>query len=461
VLATRPLSDTHLVGVVVKMVDNDGRYLQPLWLLGVMGHSSGIQFLKYVRLLTLVGIFLSSWMFLKLLRSYLWEDPLESALMAALFAVNPAFLIVGGWTMTGSISYAVFLGLSAIYLLLRHDRKLPVETHAARSVPLFGFGVLEGIGAAVLLFVSMCIYQPGAMAYWTGAAVWILGRFAGRRQDWIKLAGIFGLFFVVSLIYFLIVSSQADAASRVHLSLNLIRRAAWFVVFPLRTALYFPFVTASFIWSILAFLLLSWGLVLYSRQTSRSFWVPLLIGIILPLTLLPSLMSYVHYDVLRIKASLFGVIILLWSIACKVLPGRLGLSFRPAHLLVVGLVIAGVAGEFCLQRYFVIPQIREESAVQMKLLDYVRENPKMDRPIALFPAVRDARFTGMKPTDELGLPSTSQFWSANNLVYQVLAGITNRNYEDVKDVKVIDLNNNDTAPAGAFVIDLRELRVPR
>jgi len=29
VLATRPLSDTHLVGSVVKMVSNDGRFLQP------------------------------------------------------------------------------------------------------------------------------------------------------------------------------------------------------------------------------------------------------------------------------------------------------------------------------------------------------------------------------------------------------------------------------------------------
>src|ERR1700683_186652 len=122
VISMRPLNAGNLVEKVRGLIGGEGRCLFPIWALGVLGQVDGVQGSKYVRLTTLIAVFFSAIVFYKLLRRHLVRDRLNAALIASIFSINPAFLIISGWAEIGSDCYACLLGLLSGHFLLRDPR---------------------------------------------------------------------------------------------------------------------------------------------------------------------------------------------------------------------------------------------------------------------------------------------------------------------------------------------------
>ena len=467
-LSMRPLNSKTISDTIHNQFDV-GRPLFPIWSLLVMGQVKGIQDLRFVRCLALVGLFFASVVFYQLIRRHLFEDPIDASLIACIFSISPASLIMAGWATLGFYPYACLLGLLSGHVLLLDARfNAPSSKGDSNSETATIAGPAWGRMAlsALLLFLALSIYQPTGMLYWTGAAIWIIGRFTGHREDWIKLARIGGVFFAVLIAYFLFSSTLAASDSRFHASLSVIRRLVWFVLNPLKNSLSFPLLQASDLWSIAALLILSFGVWLFCRQTSRSMWIPPLLLMLSPLTVLPTVFAYQHYDVSRTRQALYALIIILWCLTFKAISRYGGDSIKLKHILISALLILIVSGQYHLQRYLVIPQLREESVLLVKLQEYVRENPKLDRLIVLFPPPLSPPMTEFHGTDEMGFSTLSRHGDPSYEIRQLLAGITNQGYEDVPDIKLLTIYEDrmppqsSEIPPDAFYIDLRQLRAP-
>ena len=470
-LSMRPLNN-ETISNTVHHFNAEGRALFSIWALGVMGQADGIQGLRLARFLALFGIFFSSVVFYKLIRRHLAEDRLDAALAACIFSINPSFLIMAGWAQAGSDAYACFMGLLSSHLLLgdeRFDAPSAKKDAADGNRTSAGSGLERLILSSVLLFASLSLYQPAAMLYWTGAAIWIIGRFAAQREDWVKLARIGALFVIVLGAYLLFVSAFADPNSRFHASLSLVRRMGWFVLYPLQNALCYPSLEPFPLWSIAALLILSLGIWLYCRQTARTMWIPPLVLSFTPLTMLPTMFAYSHYDVSRTRTALYALIIVLWCITFKAVSRFLNDSFKPRHILIPVLILLIVSSQYQLQRYFITPQLWEEAALLVKLQEYVHENPKLDRLIVIWPPPTYPPITEFEGVDEFGFASLSRPAASTPEIKVFLAGITNQKYEDLPNIKIetiyttsqlLDQHIEIPSP-DAFYIDFRQLRSPR
>jgi hypothetical protein len=452
---------------------DQGRPLCPIWALGVMGLANGIQDLRFVRLLTLFGLFFSSIVFYKLIRRHLIKDRIDASLIACIFAINPSFLIMAGWATIGFDSYACLLGLLSSHVLLLDTRfdapssKLDAES---RSASIAGSSWGHVSLSALLLFLALSLYQPCGMLYWTGIAIWIIGRFTAKREDWMKLARIAAVFIGVLGVYFLFCSALADSDSQFHVSVSIIRRIGWFVLNPLQNALSYPSVQPFTLWSVAALLILSYGLWFFCRQTSQTMWIPFLVLMITPLTVLPTIFAANHYDVSRTRTALYGLIIILWYTTFEAIGRSFKDSFKLRHIFIPLLILLIVSGQYHLQRYLIIPQLREESALLVKLQEYVRENPKLDRLIVVCPPPSSPSMTGFSQTDEMGFSTLSRPGdpAPDPEIKQILAGITNQRYEDLPNIKILTIyadrmpaQNNEISSPDAFIIDFQQLRAPR
>ena len=309
------------------------------------------------------------------------------------------------------------------------------------------------------------------MLFWTGAAVWIIGRFTATREDWLKLARIMAFFVVVLGAYFLLCKTLAAPESRFHVSVSLIRRLGWFVLYPLKNSLSYPFIQPFDFWSIVALFILSFGVWLFCRQTSRTMWIPPLVLLLTLLTVLPTVFAYAHYDVSRTRVALYGLIIVIWYITFVAISRQWKSAFMVRRILIPILVILIVSGEYHLQRYLITPQLWEEGALLVKLQEYVRENPKLDRLIVIWPPPTVPPITEFHGIDEMGFASTSRHGALPATPYeirQILAGITHQKYEDLANFQAMfiytedpPLQQNEVPPPGAFLIDFRQLRAPR
>jgi hypothetical protein len=110
----------------------------------------------------------------------------------------------------------------------------------------------------------------------------------------------------------------------------------------------------------------------------------------------------------------------------------------------------------------------EEGALLVKLQEYVRENPKLDRLIVIWTPPKTPPITEFHGVDEMGFASLSRHGTSAYEIRQILAGITNRHYEDLPDIKILPIYSDESrAPDGeippqdAFLIDFRQLRAPR
>jgi hypothetical protein len=189
---------------------------------------------------------------------------------------------------------------------------------------------------------------------------------------------------------------------------------------------------------------------------------------ITPLTVLPTIFAYGHYDVSRTRTALYGVIIILWYTTFVAIVRGLKDSFKLRHILIPILFGLIVAGQYHLQRYFIMPQLWDESALLVKLQEYVRENPKLDRLIAIYPPPTYPPITEFRGVDEMGFASLSRHGAPPYEVRQILAGITNQRFDELPDIKILPIYSDgnpgqvdEIPPQDAFLIDLRQLRAPR
>jgi hypothetical protein len=242
----------------------------------------------------------------------------------------------------------------------------------------------------------------------------------------------------------------------------------WFVLYPLQNCLCYPSIQPFTLWSIAALLILSYGVCFFCRQTSRTMWIPPLVLMITPLTVLPIIFAYGHYDVSRARPALYGLIIVLWCITFKAISHYAKDFIKLRHILIPALFMLIVSDEYHLQRYFIMPQLWEESALLVKLQEYVRENPKLDREIVIWPPPASPPITEFHGVDEMGFASLSRPGAPPYEVRQMLAGVANRKYEDLADIKIVTVSSNqlpaqsnETPPQDAFFIDFRQLRAPR
>ncbi len=470
ILSIRPLN-SEIINNTLHHFNAEGRSIFSVWVLGVMGQASGIQDLRFVRLLTLFGLFFSSVVFYKLLRRHLAEDRIDALLTACIFSINPSFLIMAGWASIGCDSYACLLGLLSSHALLldaRFDAPSSKSEGESRGASIIGSGWGCLFGSALLLFAALFLYQPGAMLYWTGAAIWIIGRFTAKREDWMKLARITAVFIVVLGVYFLFASTLAGPNSRFHVSISLIRRMGWFMLYPLQNALSYPSIQPLTFWSIATLLILSFGVWSFCRQTSRTLWIPSLVLMITPLTVLPTIFAYGHYDTSRTREALYGLIIILWYVVFGTIVRYLKDAFKLRHILIPILIVLIMSGQYHLQRYLITPELREESALLVKLQEYVRENPKLDRLIVIWPPPTNPPTAEFHGVDEMGITSLNRPLGSYYVIRLILAGVTNRNYEDLLKAEIPPIDSydlraqaNQTPPPDAFIIDFRQSRAPR
>ena len=441
----------------------EGRPLFTVWVLAVFHQAQNISDLRYVRLVTLFALFFSGIVAYRLVFKFLFPDRFTASLMGAIFAINPAFLIMSGWACIGCDAYASLMGFLASYILLQDDYFDKPLTAPISPAQLFQDrpGWLRLIVAAALLVTALALYQPGAMVYWTGATIWIIGRFEATLRSWLRLGVIFALFAVGVGLYFLTARLIAGPESRLHVSISIFRRLGWFVLSPLQSALSYPSPQTCMPWSIAALLLLSAGLWLYCRQMNRTMLIPPLVLALTPLTVLPNVFAANHYDASRCRGALYGVLIILWCVSFAALVRFLQRqNLKLVYILTPAVVILTMWGQYHLQRYLITPQIREQSALLVKLQEYVRDNPQLDRTIVIYPPPKTTLLANYIVGDELGMASSSQPWAVGPLVRLILADVTHRSYQDVQSVNVTMIPGDQAAPENAFTIDLRQLHAP-
>jgi hypothetical protein len=442
---------------------NDGRFLYGFWLAGPVAQVHTVAGFKYVRMLTVVGIALSAVVLFRLVRRWLIRDELWAAALAALFALNPGCLALSGWATLGAHCWAAWLGLCSVSILLgrggRADSGEPIPGGAPLVENFARPATSALLGSAALLFLAEALYQPTAMAFWIGIGLWIAGQFDARKAAWRKLALFLALFGVTTLVYFVCAKLLTESGSRVALKISPLRRLAWFVVYPFRGSIAFPALNPSLALSIASAVVLGSGVWLYCRRRQRPVWVWLGLGAMLPLLTLPSLVAAMHYDVFRIRLPLYGMVVVFWSLTLAAWVTTAERLRQARAALLIATVAIALLGQFHLLHHFILPQVVEQSFIQQRLSEYLRESPDLTRPIVVYPPPKSDDYAGLFVDDEWGIPSSSQVWATVPLVRLLLASAQQRPLQELGAVPIARFD--EPHPDDAFVIDLRMLKLAR
>ena len=440
---------------------------RPLWgalVKPVFAVAGAIDNLRFVRIVTVLGIVaLGLLLYGALVRSRIGRLP--ATLVALLVCTMPPFQLYASWTVTFALPWAAFLAGCASLLAataVTAPRRLRQDRLAA---------------ATLLLIFALFIYQPAAMMFWVFLAIALAGSVSdsGRAVQLARLhLGVAAVAAVVGYVGYRIcvwlVGPDAPGADRGAFTRDVAGKAEWFAHWALYGALNLFDVTWSAWLAVLVTAVAAGGLGLWLvRHATRPALFMALAAVLVPLTVLPSLVVEETYDFVAYRALMalsslialyFGLgALALWLTSREWLARRVSDSaLLASERLATAVAIAFVAMSAVVASRNVDTLIAEPQLSELRILrDQVAALPDPVRSVAFVLSSEAERVPGSPFSDEFGYPSTSPWYPAEPLVLLLLReqGRLAASYPDVELLPWYA-----TAPDGVSVINLNGLLVP-
>ena len=279
---------------------------RPLWgalVKPVFAVAGAIDNLRFVRIVTVFGIVaLGLLLYGGLVRSRIGRLP--ATLIALLVCTMPPFQLYASWTVTFALPWAAFLAGCAS-LLAATAVAAPRRLRQDRLV-----------AATLLLIFALFIYQPAAMMFWVFLAIALAGSVAdsGRAVQIARVhLGVAAVAAVVGYVGYRIcvwlVGPDAPGADRGTFTRDVAGKAEWFAHWALYGALNLFDVTWSAWLAVLVTAVAAGGLGLWLvRHAARPVVFMALAAVLVPLTVLPSLVVEETYDFVAYRALMVALV---------------------------------------------------------------------------------------------------------------------------------------------------------
>jgi hypothetical protein len=409
---------------------------------------SDIGDLRYMRFVGVIGIGLLAWLLHRALVSA-GVNSLMAFSFPVLICVMPPFQVFAAWTTT---SFNVYSAISAGLALTAASAVL---SRSSRVVELKGW-----LLATILLTLALTIYQPGAMLFWTFAAI---GLFAEKNT----LSGIAKKFFALLIfsaiplgIEFLLtrlmpiaLEGSGNTQARAQLVLDIPRKTHWFFTEALPNALNLAHVggSGSIATGMALFILV--GFLLYVSGSAMTRFGKLGIALLLvPLSYLPNLLVSEDWASHRSLVGLTTLVALYLGFAvCGYARLRKagGEKMAAAVISCLALGCAFLASRN-ISLEFAVPQMLEYQVLRSEL-----NAGGLERALKIY-FVQPCWCDSVAPLvryDEFGLPSSAQPWVPVPMTFLAL-----RDKGIQLPVIVAPLNGPVDPPPDSLVVDLRKMK---
>jgi hypothetical protein len=426
-----------------------GRPVFALLYLLIFGPADTIAHLSVIRGLTLVLTCVVGLVLLRLLRA-VGTSPWTAAATAGLLLVLPAAQVSVAWATMFIVPVSMIFALTASGLLLRD-----VLEHGRVRPPAL-------ILPVVLLSLAVTSYQPGAMSFWLGLAIVVLGG-SQVRHDLPLLLRLWGASLVVctaSLVVGFVVlrvgvATQAVSGERAGTVTDVPGKVEWFLTVALPRALDPWSLTPRPLFALAVATVLVVGVLLLDAPTAwrRAVNVAMASSLVV-LSYVPNLLVAENWASTRTMVALMPMVALLATFAGRELLRRLAMLVRTEGPGVLEPVLLGLLTlSFALHAaqvvrvWFVTPQQEEIAAAA----DFLAAHGDVDELVV----VRSEWFDSISPTvhyDEYGVPSSCQPSAALGLTQLLLREQTGR---FAGDVRLVERDALPLGPQPTPVLDYR------
>ena len=452
-------SETHTFAAQFAGMVENGRPLQAYLYQLTFSAMHDLTDLRYLRLIGVIGIALSAWLFYLALRRT--SLPFWAAFLIPVVTFSlPGYQVLAAWATCAYFSWAALLAGGA---LLVTDRAFDLR-YSRRFFLLMFLAIAMVLG-------SLLVYQPSGTMFWLFAAVTLVV----RQQDMREMAKRFGLYLAVAVPAFLLayaslrvvptmILGQDAVTPRSQLVQDIPGKLLWFVQGPLVNSLNLTDIDPTYLNALLIGLFVLVGLCLFFKGNIQSRLLKLAVALsLVPLTYVPNLVvadDWASYRTLIVLGPLVALYYALAILGFVDLFDYVSLQRLKTAAIILPLgifaVFSGlsaaknVAVEFALPQYtelqFLNGQLQPEMLQHAKVVYFV--NSSWSDSIA--PLVR---------YDEFGLPSSEPPYTPQGMVYLVLQQSDPAD-ENVQ-VQLISESAITTLPKGSIVVDMHDLRFDR
>jgi hypothetical protein len=350
----------------------DGRPLYALWNRATFTLAGDIAGLRWLRVVSLVGILGFAVAIFRTLRDVGWSR-VEAATLGLLVSSGLPFGVYAAYAATAQVPWAclvAFLGGRAAWNAGADPRSL-------RIAPV--------LVAALAVVVALCLHQSAAPAFWLGVGCLALA--ARGAPDLLRRAGAaLGCFGAACLVYFagFQVARQVlrpRILPRSGLVFDPLEKLSWFVQEPLRyvaslgSVLHGGALEVVVVASVAS--TIAWGILSYGRRLGRPVTTAFVALALLPLAHLPHLVLREEGTTFRTLGPLHAMVSFLFLLGVREVLQRLSLdgSRAAAALLVSLALVAGDSTRSRVREGLVTPQVRELGLLRDRLAGYLGSPP--------------------------------------------------------------------------------------
>lgn len=442
------------------VVVGEGRWISAFLINATYSSLHDISELRYLRLLSILGIALFAWV----MRGILLNVGIPrtwAAVIPALICVTPTFQVYAAWDVCWPYPYAA--GVAGIAAVIgKHGLDAWLDRKQLMT------GLRNCLAAIGLLLLSMATYQPAAMVFWAFAAVLLLCDHSLRFRRSVLFLVVLGMIMIVAVgldaesgrLLPPLIAGHPYQLARTQLVTDVPGKAWWFFYQPLLDALNVYNLIPTFGIALVVLELSVMGLFVYIQGR---FWTRFgKVGIallLLPLSYMPNLVVAENWAAYRTQPGITALCVLYASLAALGVLQRGNALIRTgvANVALAGVVVAvSFVATRNVLRDFALPQSEELAVLQTQL---EAGNLSAARSIYMIPASADDSAAAEVRYDEYGVPSSSKPWSQMQMTYFVLEEIDPARANI--PVRVGPADGSGTPPPGSEVIDLRLLRDAR
>jgi hypothetical protein len=384
----------------------NGRTVLGLLLQSGFAAAGDVESLRYLRFLSVLSLALLAAFTCRLLMLLRWSSA-QAAVLAIGVVTLPGFVVFAGWAAAWPFPWAALITGCAALRLLRSIRFSSGES-----------SLRECFWAFVLLSLAFAIHQATAAMFWFFvAAIWLN---VTRKPD------VMNRFLCACLATFLSAAAVNFATMRIPVLLGLIPfgRRTLLTLHPSEKLTWFlqwPLMDATNLWNILPVHWLSYLVLaviavgLVTPYWDRRYWTAwhVLVSIaILPLCYTASLVVNENWPSYRTQAALASTLLLYAATAVRSLFRRIRLESKYKYLAGVGAALVALLllwhAQMTLERYIVVPQMREWVLVASAIKSSYRSNPATIHLVQ--PASSDLSLAPAVRYDEFGRASLYAPW---------------------------------------------------
>ena len=428
-----------------------GRPLDALLISFFFSYVNDIGELRYLRLLSVIGITLLAWSVYRTLRCVGWSSSL-SVFLSVIICVMPPFQQYASWAVSLGCPFAAVASGCAFSL---------AEQGFEEGRPLYKWSLT--VGAILLELLALTIYQPIAMFFWVFVVILLFEPSASlsdvlRRFGWYSAIVLTALILGFGVYKFgLAMSGYQLPPMRSHLVQDVGEKVSWFFREPLTNALNLARLSANRRFALSMVVFLFGGLMLYFPGGIKERLYKLLVALLVfPLSYLPNLVVAESWSAYRTLSALMSVVVVyiffaLWgygrtlhrsTIVPALITITLGFFALSCSLLAAYNVNSYFASPLSLELMVMRGQLAQQDLTQVHTI------------YAIAPGSQDSIARKVR-YDEFGQPFSSSPWGLRSAVYLLLRELSPQ-YADIP-IELVSAKDSIKPLPGVLVVDMRNL----